>query len=367
MPPLRPRNFSTRIAGVDGIHPTKNVAARMQSRATHKKTRGSQNSQPKQAAAAAKKRSEKSSKLQFSVPTIPQVNASTSTEPATPSTIPVVFPRQLPRPPYKQPSVEAITSIGMQHMLDADPLLIRETVDSLAPGLMAGLHNFTTPGFEKNRITPTVLLDFSQNKAAGLIPPTHMLAIRSKTNAANQGPPSFTLYPAHSMVLAANCASLPPFPAVPPRYPSLPAGQFNVPVWQLVLPSAATYPQLSHFLYTKNTTFLLNSFLPKTTIPTGIASDPSLLAPFAAELAETFTVQLLMKHMMYVYGLWQNTVALGIFVEPLWQTIELMWKILLTAVSIAKGYAHEMLDEEQLVQLQQRQASNAAAGPMTLA
>lgn len=235
---------------------------------------------------------------------------------------------------------------------------------------MPGLYNFTTPEFDKTKLTPTVLLNYNHDiQLSKTMPPTHMLAIRSRTNATNPagGVPSYTLYPAHSMVMAANCSALPPFPPVPPRDESLPNNQIKVPVWPLVLPSTATYPQLSHFLYTKNTTFLLNSFLPKTTVPANIAKDPSLLAPFAADLAETFTVQLLMKHMMYVYGLWQNTVALGIYVDSLWETIELMWKILLSAIAIAKGHAHEMLDEEQLLQLQQRQSINAAAGPSTLA
>jgi len=183
--------------------------------------------------------------------------------------------------------------------------------------------------------------------------PSHMLAV--------YGPPSpkqpierrkVTLYPAHSLIFAAYCSKLPPFPpaGVPsPSQPSAPP-ELNVPVRPLCLPSPHTYPQLSCFLYTKRADILLQSLMPCLP-PASLAQrqeketspQSSQLVEFAAKLAGTYTTQALLQHTMTVHGLWQNVCALGIFDDGLWETVDLAWQILLTAIAIGTGNPQAMI------------------------
>ena len=183
--------------------------------------------------------------------------------------------------------------------------------------------------------------------------PSHMFAV--------YGPPSkkgsserrkVTLYPVHSLIFAAYCSKLPPFPpaGVPTTsQPGVPQ-ELNVPIRPLCLPSPQTYPCLSAFLYTKRTDMLLQSLMPCQP-PTPLAqrqeqdtpSQSSQIVDFSARLAATYTTQALLQHTMTVHGLWQNVCALGIFDDSLWETIDLAWHILLTAIAIGTGSPQSMI------------------------
>jgi hypothetical protein len=185
--------------------------------------------------------------------------------------------------------------------------------------------------------------------------PSHMLAV--------YGPPSkkgctekrkVTLYPAHSLIFAAYCSKLPPFPPIGVPTTSQPGAplELSVPIRPLCLPSPQTYPRLSSFLYTKHTDALLQSLMPcqpPTTLAQwqeqeqGISSQSSQLIEFSAKLAGTYTTQALLQHTMTVHGLWQNVCALGIFDDSLWETIDLAWQILLTAIAIGTGNSQAMI------------------------
>lgn len=56
---------------------------------------------------------------------------------------------------------------------------------------------------------------------------------------------------------------------------------------------------------------------------------------FARELAETFIVQTLVKHVLMIFGVWQNVCAFGIF-DNLWETLDTLWE-LLTSIAIGSG------------------------------
>jgi hypothetical protein len=86
------------------------------------------------------------------------------------------------------------------------------------------------------------------------IPPTHMLAVFGKQLTGKSQPRRVTLYPVHSLVFASFCTSLPNFPSPPPvALPEEGIRKVDAPVWPLSLPSPATYPHLSTYLYSKRT------------------------------------------------------------------------------------------------------------------
>lgn len=183
-------------------------------------------------------------------------------------------------------------------------------------------------------------------------PPTHMLAIHGRTPASKDAPPGdarrqVTLIPAHSAVLALHCARLPMSKltapsSASPAYTSDDCTQLVVPVQPLCLPSPTTFALLSSFIYTKRADHLLKSLLPCPPPPT-LAADPASLPAFAARLAGTYTAQALLRHVNSVHGLWQNACVLGVFVDELWDTLDLAWEVLLTAMAISAGTPHLML------------------------
>jgi hypothetical protein len=173
-----------------------------------------------------------------------------------------------------------------------------------------------------------------------------MLAIhtRASNDAPESGHRQVKLMPVHSVVLALHCARLPTFPAASPTptYTSEDRTELTVPVQPLGLPSAATYPLLSTFLYTKRAGHLLESLLPCPPPPT-LHYDRTQILAFALRLAETYTSQALLLHVNNVHGLWQNACVLGVFVDALWDTIDLAWEVLLTAMAISVGTPQLMI------------------------
>lgn len=171
-------------------------------------------------------------------------------------------------------------------------------------------------------------------------PPTHMMAVYGPPSHA--GPRRVSLFPVHSLILAAHCAKL---PSLPPSTSSSSGqqGSFTVPVQPLYIPSPDTYPLLTSYLYTKRTEILLTSLLP-TPPPENIEDDRTLIPSFAMKLGGTYTAQALLQHAVAVHGLWKNVCALGIFVDDLWDTMDLVWEVLLTALAIGTGSPHLMLN-----------------------
>ena len=159
-------------------------------------------------------------------------------------------------------------------------------------------------------------------------------------------PRKIALYPVHSLVLMANCANLPAPPETLPQ-PSPPAPgvketEFTLPIWPLCLPSPMVYPQLASYLYHKSREQLLKNFLPAPA-PANLMRDPAVARVYAIQLASTYTVQALIRNIITLHGLYQNACALGIYDDVLWDTMDVMWRVLLTALAVATGDPGQML------------------------
>lgn len=292
--------------------------------------------------------------IRFNVTTIkaPKVIDSVEIKDVEPSfsttTVPIMLPRELGRPEYCDISQEAIVAVDPD-LNGTDISYLREGLEEFGPGMLQVLSS--VKGNPIKDVLPKELSIIVHDLSSAV--PSHMLAI--------YGPPSkngstekrkVTLYPAHSLVFAAYCSKLPPFPSPPVPTASQPGEplELTVPIRPLCLPSPQTYPRLSSFLYTKRTDVLLQSLMPCPP-PSSLmqsegedsSSQSSQLVEFAAKLAGTYTTQALLQHTMTVHGLWQNTCALGIFDDSLWETIDLAWQILLTAIAIGTGNPRDMI------------------------
>lgn len=155
--------------------------------------------------------------------------------------------------------------------------------------------------------------------------PTHMLAVRApKSNRA-------TLFPCHSLVLATNCSRLAPFDAANP-VETLTSSSVRLPVRWMTIPDPAVFSYLLAFLYLKTPqTLFTTPFLPG---PIHGSHIPSVAA---AELAQTYSMDDIMKCIPSVWGLWADACTLGVMDTVLYNTIDQLWEILLLAVSIKQG------------------------------
>ncbi|GLB39933.1 hypothetical protein LshimejAT787_0704430 [Lyophyllum shimeji] len=287
----------------------------------------------------------------FPIPDVEMADASESSSTSTTSasrTVPVMLPKELGRPEYCEVSREALLAADPE-LADVEPAYLRDLLETMGPQMLKTLSSVraqTTPD-----VLPKELSIVVHDLTTAL--PSHMLAVYGPApkNPSPTAPKrKVTLYPVHSLYLAAHCARLPPFPPslapAPPVAPGATSVQYTVPVRPLCLPSPATYPRLSSYLYTKRTGALLASLLPSPP-PAGLlspsASDSTTTTTttatreYATLLAQTYTPQALLQHALLVHGLWQNVCALGIFDDGVWEVIDAAWRTLLAGIALGTG------------------------------
>ena len=208
----------------------------------------------------------------------------------------------------------------------------------------------------------------SQNMPNAAAFPTHVLAISSRSAPSSPTTPTIatfaaqlanaasgcTLYPTHSLVLAAYCVKLPSLPASRP--PARAGSMFSLPVVPLTVPDPMTFAHLHTFLHTKRADMLLVALLPalQSSLPRATAASGSTprsytsqftqekvlrLAQALASLAYSQSggaqggVQTLFAYAKTVTNLWKNTCALGVFDTELWAVIDRAYEVVLTALN----------------------------------
>lgn len=154
--------------------------------------------------------------------------------------------------------------------------------------------------------------------------PTHMLAVHSSTQPA-LGARKVTLFPAHSLVLAAHCANLPALPAsfsTPASSADSSEVQLTLPVLPLALPSPETFAPLSSYLYTRRADALLKTLIP-------LASNRQSVADLSSST--------LLAYALKIHGVWRNACALGVHDEKLWKVLDLAWSLCVGSLGKATG------------------------------
>ena len=197
---------------------------------------------------------------------------------------------------------------------------------------------------------PTHLLAVSSSRSAPSTPNTPTVASFAAQMASSN---TCTLYPTHSLVLAAHCAAL---PSLPSSRPSGKSTSVTLPVVPLVVPDATTFPHLHAYLHTKRADVLLAALLPclqmslpQTSSSSSSAVSRSYVAQFTSDKLLRFAQilasqvysqggsagasQILMAYAKVVTNLWKNTCAFGIYDTELWGVIDLAYEILLAALN----------------------------------
>ncbi|KAJ7628662.1 hypothetical protein FB45DRAFT_749135 [Roridomyces roridus] len=260
------------------------------------------------------------------------------------------LPRELLRPAYQEISRETLQAVDpdLGDVDDIEIEYLRDAFEDIGPALYRTLASVVADPPKESLPKELVISVTDQGDFPA---PTHLLAVygspspaasSSSKDVAAETPRQVTLIPVHAVVLTIYCARLPPLIPTPASQERTPT--YKVPVQPLCLPSPTTFPLLSSFLYTKRSSHLLKSLLPTPPPPTLTSTEggPSEsrtqhLSAFAATLASTYTAQALLRHIHTTHGLWQNACVLGVHDDGLWEVLELVWEVLLTAMAISAG------------------------------
>ena len=174
-----------------------------------------------------------------------------------------------------------------------------------------------------------------------IIYPTHMLAVTNTQQPANRR--KVNLYPVHSLVLAAQCAKMPPFPPTPVVSTDQQTPQIiKLPVLFITIPHPDSFSALLVYLYCKDPIKLAKDLMPLPP-PTTLLEDPSHVVQYATKLAMTFTDVALLRFASLVHGLWQNVCAFSIDNETLWTTIDTLWEVFISALTMSTGQRQPVL------------------------
>lgn len=171
--------------------------------------------------------------------------------------------------------------------------------------------------------------------------PTHVIPVHAYST---EGRMTFDLYTIHSLVLAAHCARLPPFPPPTKEAPleTETGGQLLLPVISLHIPDPASFALILGYLYCKDLESLVNDLCPLSQSLFPAFFDPDVnervwrgkLEWTADAVRVVYTTADIRRMMAHVEGVWLNMCELGINDEGLWSGMHVGWYILRKALGM---------------------------------
>ncbi|KAF8584615.1 hypothetical protein K439DRAFT_1281042, partial [Ramaria rubella] len=226
------------------------------------------------------------------------------------------LPRHLRRPAFRGIDPRAISNIEPE-LKDVAPGFIQQLIRGQGEHMYSAAMQTETkcPKGKLPRELDVVINDISTTT------PTHLVAVYSKPSALQKQ--RISLHATHGLILAANCANLPPLPYSKPDIPAYPGTMISLPVVPLAIQSPDTFPILLEYLYTQRSEYLLRSILPLSS--RGPIPPPDQLV---GELLATCSPITLQNCLYRIHGLWSNVTALGVYDEKLWRTMEAAWEVL---------------------------------------
>jgi hypothetical protein len=145
-----------------------------------------------------------------------------------------------------------------------------------------------------------------------------------------------------------HCAN---FPAMPERIPSEPSSssrpqdvQITLPTQSLCVPSPESYAPLARYIYHKDTLKLLTELLPVAP-DADFEANQAQVSSFGTFIGRNCELSKIVSRMTLINGLWKNACALQVHDDwdGLWDTIELAWEVILTALAVATGKPELMI------------------------
>ncbi|KAF8710197.1 hypothetical protein RHS03_02446, partial [Rhizoctonia solani] len=163
--------------------------------------------------------------------------------------------------------------------------------------------------------------------------PTHYLVVYNPRSPDQPG----KLFPAHSLVLATQCAALPSFGSTTRELRH--DNTFTVPLLGLPLPAPNHFEPLYLFLHDHSANALLATLLP---LPHSAFGRISLEAHGITErlsqaLSHWLSLPVLLSALKTVHGVWANAAALHVDSDRLWKILAFAWRVLVAAVERSAG------------------------------
>ncbi|KXN91551.1 hypothetical protein AN958_00537 [Leucoagaricus sp. SymC.cos] len=250
------------------------------------------------------------------------------------------FPIYLSRPDFVEVPVAAVEAIQPE-LVKVDVSYIRDTLkmSTMGPSMFTVLRKSTVK--DKDVLSKGTLpreVSIIVDDMASVMP-THMLAVHGPSESHGDSKDSkakVTLFPVHSIIMAAHCANLPPFPPENEETEGKSSREIELPVRPLLLPSPKTFPFLLQYLYLRQPEGLLRYFL-STEVAVLFIDKLQHHDSLARMMATKFSTGGLLQHMTVVHGMWQNACSLGVYDDDLWRAIDFAWKVLLMSLAISTG------------------------------
>ncbi|PBK90654.1 hypothetical protein ARMGADRAFT_1014360 [Armillaria gallica] len=260
----------------------------------------------------------------------------------------VQLPATLARPHYSEVSPSAIEAVSPD-LAGVSPEYIRRSLRSETPQMLAGISALAPSHLPsilpKSHLPGALSVPVRSSSPSSRLFPTHVLAVSSTKSPSEQ----CMVFPIHALVLASHCAHL---PAIPPAQSQL-AGQslVKLPVLPFALPSPPAFGIIHNFMYTHRLEPVFRSLLPvpagffqsithETVLDTLNARETCMQLSAYLCSQEQGDLQKLTTHAVHVKELWQDMVALGIYSPDLWDAVDLAWRIIIGALTIAARNAN---------------------------
>ncbi|KAF7310296.1 Clampless protein 1 [Mycena indigotica] len=282
--------------------------------------------------------------------TMSHLRPSSSSSATTTTTPALQLPRTLARPAFDVISRAALAAAAPELWAEDVPdAFIRHALGAQAPTMRAGIallaglpQALPLAGLPARVTVPIRPVDVDGVEVAL---PTHTLAV-SEAGKGSDG--SASVFPIHSVLLAAHCTKLAPLPAPSPDSES---DTVALPLLPLPLPSVPAFAIVHHWLYNPRLDAVLAALLPG--LPAAFLTrlaDADPLPALEAALADRPTLHVLAAHLCaasnsspaallrraaHVRALWQTLVALGICDAGLWAALDVAWEVMLGALNIA--------------------------------
>ncbi|KAG8758978.1 hypothetical protein FRC12_009872 [Ceratobasidium sp. 428] len=258
----------------------------------------------------------------------------TTPEPPLDGSLRFTMPRELPRPMLRPVSSAALAAIDPE--LAGIPVeFVRRSIIGMSKSISDTLLT-VVPKALPSALAPTVECAVRDPNVEPSNMPTHYLIVIEPQARAQRG----LLFPAHSLVLAAQCSSVTRFGPIT-RQLSDDGKTATIPLVAFPVPAPRAFHILNAFLYTHNPQQLIASLLP---LPGAALSSISHESAGVAHrlsraMADWLSTRALLNALKTVHGVWANAASLGVNDDRLWTIIRFAWGVLIGAVERSAGVA----------------------------
>ncbi|KAJ1310416.1 hypothetical protein OPQ81_007150 [Rhizoctonia solani] len=257
------------------------------------------------------------------------------TPPLTPeraSQVKLSMPRVLPRVDVMPVQPHALAAIDPE--LEGVPVaFVRNRVCAISKEILEMLVTCVPTTALTNPLPRTLDCIVRHPSPESSMLPTHYLVVYNPRTPDQPG----KLYPAHSLVLATQCAALPSFG--PTTRELRDDNSFTVPLLGLPLPAPNHFGPLYTFLHDHSANALLAALLPLPHAAFGRISleIDGITERLSHALSDWLSLRALLSTLKTIHGVWANAAALHVDNERLWKILSFAWRVLVAAVERSAG------------------------------